>query len=467
MHGDAVAVGYVHADEVAHSWHLSLTELVGWDLSHQQRVIRGGWVAVRCGTDGLPAARNKVVTQFLENDTADWLFWVDTDMGFRPDVVDRLLAVADPTERPIVGALCFAQKELTPDGMGGYACAPRPTIFDWVTDGEQQGFIGRAVYPINALVRCAGTGSACILIHRSVFERVQETAGPNWYTRAYNKTMDKTIGEDLSFCMRAVAANIPIHVYTGVRASHLKHLWLQESDFWRNATAPPAKAPTAVIVPVMRRPHNAHPFMDSLRASTGLATVYAVADVADTETADAWHQAGATVLPFDSGSWPEGGTYAEKVNHGYSLTQEPWVFLAGDDVKFHPGWLDHAQGVAGEQFHVIGTNDLANPRVTDGEHATHMLIRRSYIDQHGASWDGPKTVAHEGYGHWYVDDEIVTVAKSRQAWAMALGSIVQHMHPVWGTADTDEVYALGQSRMSADQRLFRARCKKRLKEVER
>ncbi len=63
-------------------------------------------------------------------------------------------------------------------------------------------------------------------------------------------------------------------------------------------------------------------------------------------------------------------------------------------------------------------------------------------------------VCHEGYKHWYVDDEVVTVAKQRGAWGMALGSIVEHLHPAWGKGETDDVYTLGQSHADADKALF-------------
>jgi hypothetical protein len=108
---------------------------------------------------------------------------------------------------------------------------------------------------------------------------------------------------------------------------------------------------------------------------------------------------------------------------------------------------------------VIGTNDLGNPRVTSGEHATHLLVRRSYVDDMGSSWDGPKVVAHEGYGHWFVDDELVTAAKQRGVWAMALGSLVEHLHPAWGKANDDDVYELGESHATTDRETFEARCK--------
>lgn len=458
----AVTVAYLHPNDVTHSWHESLVALVGYDLAHEQRVIRGGWLGVKCGAGGLDRGRDLAVARFLTEFDAEWLWWIDTDMGFAPDTIDRLLEVADPIERPIVGGLCFAQVETEQDGMGGYRTAPRPTLFDWVVTAEKYGFQGRARYPINAVVQVGGTGSACILIHRSVFERIAEQTGPTWYSRIPNKSTGDPISEDLSFCVRASAIGIPAFVHTGVRTTHQKTLWLGEDDYWRWAIAPPATEPTAVIVPVMRRPQNARPFMESLRASTGLAKVYAVADYDDHETIRAWKDAAAQVI-MHAGDHP--GTFAEKVNVGYENTNEPWLFLVGDDVRFHPGWLDHAQAAAGTSRHVIGTNDLGNPAVMRGEHATHLLVRRSYVDEVGASWDGPGVVAHEGYSHWFVDNEIVTAARQRDAWAMALGSVVEHLHPLWGKGEPDEVYELGTKHAHADRALFEKRVAANVEEV--
>ena len=449
--GDAVTVAYVHPNEITESWHQSLLNLISWDLEHDARVARGGWLATRCyGADGIAGAREQAAAQFLAEKDADWLLWIDTDMGFAPDTVDRLMEVADPVRRPIVGGLCFAQRMNDPDGMGGWATSMIPTIYDWVElENGEQGFLPRPTYPVSALVRCAGTGSACILIHRSVLEKMVDKFG-TCYERAKNPSNGRRIGEDLSFCMRAGALDIPVYVHTGVRTTHFKPSWISERDFWRNVDAPPATEPAAVLVPAMRH-SNAERFMATLRASTGLATVYAIAMDDEDEAAAAWEAAGATVI---RGS---GISFASRMNHGYANTDEPWVFITGDDVTFHPGWLDHAQVVAGDEFHVIGTNDLGNPRVTSGEHATHMLIRRSYVDEVGASWDGPKNVCHEGYRHWYVDDELVVASKQRNVWAMALGSVVEHHHPLWGDTEDDDIYRLGRSFAAEDRETFEKR----------
>lgn len=228
--GPAVTLAYVNQNNVAYAWHHSMVELIGWDLANACRVMRGGYVAIRYGTDGLPDARNKAVEEFLQRDS-EWLFWVDTDMGFPADIVDRLLAAADPKERPIVGALCFTQRETEADGVGGWRCTATPTVFDWQHEGEKQGFAVRWDYAQDTVVRCGGTGSAAVLIHRSVFERVFDKYGRTWYDRSFNPTMKQLTSEDLSFCMRAIALGIPVHVHTGVKTTHQKTVWLSEEDY--------------------------------------------------------------------------------------------------------------------------------------------------------------------------------------------------------------------------------------------
>ena len=444
-----VTLAYLHEEELSTSFHLSLLGLVMWDGGNRRHLMHEvGHMPMRCGTGGIVSGRNQTVQAFLETDS-QWLLWVDSDMGFLPDSLDRLMESADPKKRPVVGGLCFASRERLPDGSGGYRVTARPTIYTWREHEGLMRFLGVAYYPVNTLVQCDATGSAFILIHRSVFEKI----GSKWYDRLPG-TDGSLLGEDISFCVRCGANDVPIYVHTGIRSTHHKSQWVSETDFWRDLEVAPATQETAVIVPVMDRPQNAEPFMRSLRASTGLATVYAVANRNDQQTIAAWLDAGAMVIQCD------GTTFVEKCNEGYRRTEEPWLFFTGDDVKFYPGWLDQAQHVAEmEKAKVIGTNDLGNPRVTTGKFAVHWLVEREYIAEVGASWDGPGVVCHEGYRAWFADDEIVTAAKQRGVWAMAIGSIVEHLHPLWGKGPQDAVYKIAEDNVHEDKKLFQRRLK--------
>lgn len=224
-------------------------------------------------------------------------------------------------------------------------------------------------------------------------------------------------------------------------------------------------ADVAVIVPVLWRPHSAAPFVESLVETTelGQTCVYPIADADDVFTIEAWTRAGTDVLLKNFMDRPPGhpfgsdrpGTYAEKANYGYEHSTEPWLFIVGDDVRFHPEWLVTALEVAGDRYHVVGIND--GVRGDLDAHAVHMLIRRSYVDEVGASWDGPGVLAHVGYAHWYVDNELVVAAKDRDVYVAAHGALVEHMHPAWQKGPNDKVYALGNARVSEDHAIFMSR----------
>lgn len=231
-----VCIAYVHGIEVAHSWHQSLMATIAYDVAHNQRVIGGGWISTKYGTGGIVQARNDTTRQFVHGTPqCDWLMWLDTDMGFEANAIDRLIEAADPETAPIVGGLCFMQREVGVDGVGGYLVEPAPTLFDWYDNGQQQGFTVRRDYERDTMVQVAGTGSAFVLIHKSVFEKIEAEYGPTWYSPIYNHSTGTWISEDLSLCTRATALEIPVHVHTGVRTTHLKHLWLDERIYDRLA----------------------------------------------------------------------------------------------------------------------------------------------------------------------------------------------------------------------------------------
>lgn len=458
----SVTAAYVHDLMVSKSWHDSMMASFMRDLSSAGMLARGGYLGVRYGTGGIVEARNKVAATFLDTRHSDWLWWTDTDMGWGDDALEILVESADPKERPIVGGLCFMRKEIGLDGMGGMRAIPAPTVFHWhVNPNGVGGYKSDFTYPKDTLIRCDATGSAFILIHRSVLARMRDEYGDTWYSPVRNPTDGSIMSEDLSFCARAVMLDIPVHINTAAKTSHLKEEHLDERvfDIWVDGTeargARAREVPVAVIVPAMRRPHRVAPFMESLRSSTENATAYFVCDQDDTEQIAAVLAAGAEVITNQSASH----TFATKANLGYRSTSEPWLLFVGDDVRFQSGWKESALIAAGDRHHLVATNDLGNRAVMAGQHATHPLIRREWLDTHGASWDGPGTVAHEGYAHWFVDNEWSTVARMAGVFVFSPESVIEHLHPIWGKGEDDEVYRLGQSKASADQALWERRCK--------
>ena len=219
----SVMISYLHRNTVSHSFMESLMGAVNHDRSGPN-VIRYV-VPVYSGPVTVPASRNKVAEVMLDQSDAEWLWIVDSDMGFEPDALHRLLGTADAAERPVVGALCMGTQQIASDGMGGWHIRTFPTLYAWAADARGvEGFTESAHAETGAVVRVDGTGAACLLIHRSVLEKTR-TVGDGWFDQA--RYADGTlISEDLSFCFRIRQAGLPLHVDTSVRTSHHKSVWI-------------------------------------------------------------------------------------------------------------------------------------------------------------------------------------------------------------------------------------------------
>lgn len=215
-------------------------------------------------------------------------------------------------------------------------------------------------------------------------------------------------------------------------------------------------AVVVILMPVLRRPHRVAPLLESVDKATpaGSWRLLFLGSPDDEAEHAAVKAAGGdlAVIPCPNGP----GDWARKINYGYRTTSEPLMLLGGDDITFTSGWLDNAARLVCGPIGVVGTCDNANPRVMAGQHSTHPLVSRRYVDEHGTI-DEPGKVVHEGYHHNFPDTELIGTAKKRRAWAFARDSVVEHRHPIWGTEADDDVYRLGRSRFREDQQLFRRR----------
>lgn len=212
-----------------------------------------------------------------------------------------------------------------------------------------------------------------------------------------------------------------------------------------------------IVVPLLHRAHRMPTMLASAQATVPAARVLAVCTPNDTAVIRAVDAAGVErlMVPYDpTGDW------ARKINAGYRHTTEPLIFTGADDLLFHPGWFEAATAKLGPGVGVVGTNDMCNPRVMRGEHATHFLVTREYADKQG-TLDGPGAVVVECYVHEYVDTEAVGTAKKRGSWIFAVDSVVKHQHPLCEESidsdGRDPHYREQRRRMRQSWPLFRKR----------
>jgi hypothetical protein len=232
----------------------------------------------------------------------------------------------------------------------------------------------------------------------------------------------------------------------------------------RMTAPPPTTATILIAVPVLARPGNAARVAQSAaEATTGcpyrLLYLCSPGDTAEIDACLAVTAASncssvtVAVVPFENGP----GDWARKLNHAiFDLSDEPYILLGADDLRFHHGWDTAVLELLEAGYGLVGTNDLGNPSVTAGVHATHPVASRLYAEACGTI-DECGQLLHEGYDHQHVDVEAVETAKARGAWAFAAGSRVEHLHPFWRKGRDDATYRQGRANSGRDLLLYRSR----------
>lgn len=203
----------------------------------------------------------------------------------------------------------------------------------------------------------------------------------------------------------------------------------------------------AILVPVLRRPQNVKPLLDSIRATTpDPYRVLFICDPGDIAEQDAIAAEGGWMIS-------PGGTYSQKIRSGVDATDEPLLFIGADDLRFQHDWLQAAITKM-PAAQVVGVNDcIRRPRRP--QHATHFLMTREYAEL--PCLDGSPGPLPCCYTHSFVDDELIATATKRGVYAYAQRSRVKHLHPMCRTADDDDTYRLGRERFRQDARTFARR----------
>lgn len=161
-------------------------------------------------------------------------------------------------------------------------------------------------------------------------------------------------------------------------------------------------------------------------------------------------------LPYILNTGPR--NYAGAINTAYRQSEADFLFCGSDDLNFHDSWDLELLKHVDDWFEVYGTNDLFNPYVLSGVHATHYLVRREYLNKTGGMIDvGAGSFLNDAYDHNFTDTEFVWTAKARARFKPVLTSVVEHNH--WGArkAQKDPTYLKGLAKYHQDRELYMSR----------
>lgn len=237
MKRGTATLAFLHPGSQSSCFVKSKTDLLFYDFQNHGRLMSHGFgeLGLEAHAARIHEARNEAVTAFLDRAESEWLWFVDSDMGFAPDTLDRLVDSADRYTRPVLGGLCFAKKS---DGAGPFHARRFriiPTLYNMYETDQKVGFVPIFDYPRNQVVEVDVTGAACILVHRSVLEAMRAEVGDRWFTPLSVPKGEKgytEFSEDISFCVRVKALGHKLCVHTGIQTTHDKgSLFLDEETF--------------------------------------------------------------------------------------------------------------------------------------------------------------------------------------------------------------------------------------------
>lgn len=170
-----------------------------------------GRISVRIAEGLLPAwSRNYLIDQFLADEQAEYIFFVDSDTGIPPDALVKLVQA----KKDIISGLYFGRvlpnnpimKKTQKDEYGKERLLP---ILD---------------YP-EGVIEVEMIGAGCLLIHKDVFKKLQR---PYFFSPSLDFT------EDAYFCQQARERNYKIFVDTTVKCLHDTTISVSEADFIKN-----------------------------------------------------------------------------------------------------------------------------------------------------------------------------------------------------------------------------------------
>ena len=162
------------------------------------------------------AARNGLA----EDMRGEWLFMLDTDHTFSPDILARMLRIMNQYDCEVLS------------GLYQYKVYPyTPVAHLW--SEEAQAFLLIAKYPDTEVFPVDGGGAGCLLVRRTVFERIwlELHEQPFECLPMKNDPMNKNFGEDMSFFLRCKKLGIPVMYAPGIRANHLRTAPVTMEDY--------------------------------------------------------------------------------------------------------------------------------------------------------------------------------------------------------------------------------------------
>ena len=161
-------------------------------------------------------ARNDLAKMALETE-ADFVFWLDSDMIFKPDTLDRMMVTMETKGLDFLSGLYFRRvTPYTPVLFKTLEFDEEKQVCSWTDFGDED--LPKDIFEVG------GVGFGCVLMRTDVIFDVAAKYGDMFGPLA-------GVGEDLSFCWRARQCGYKIFVDPSVDLGHVGHMVVSREFF--------------------------------------------------------------------------------------------------------------------------------------------------------------------------------------------------------------------------------------------
>jgi hypothetical protein len=178
------------------------------------------------------ARQRQVLFDKWANETdADWILWIDSDIRFNLEHVQKIINSCDKDERPIVSGVYFISKSPEKTIM-----QPMPCIF-YSTEKEN---VLNFVHPLpkDNLIEIDSCGMGFVIMHRQIIDKLKLISPNESFFAEKNATNDNDfVGEDIAFFNKINKAKIPVYADTSILLDHMKKFSLDinyYNMYWDN-----------------------------------------------------------------------------------------------------------------------------------------------------------------------------------------------------------------------------------------
>ena len=166
-------------------------------------------------------ARNQLAKRAVDGGY-DRTLWIDSDMQFEPDLMERLSADLDEG-RDFVSGLYFTRRK-----------EPKPVIYQkcgiYRTDQDTRPIVEHFMdYPRDQIFEIEACGFGAVMVKTELLDRVIKEFGQP-FAPIYG------FGEDLSFCMRVQELGVPMYCDSRVKLGHVGLRVISEENYRGGAT---------------------------------------------------------------------------------------------------------------------------------------------------------------------------------------------------------------------------------------